>query len=106
MKPHRPTLAAVLLAVTTLAACGATPPPAEELANELIETAERNGVPLSDGVKACMRTAVDEFRLTEDEANDFKDLSGVFDKADDNQSEALAIVDRFREALEACNTAG
>jgi hypothetical protein len=86
-----------------LTACGASAPPARELADEMIDTLEQNGVPLSDEVKDCMHKAVDDFQLTEQEAQGFEDLDDVASKAADGQAQAIQIMDRFESELAACN---
>ena len=89
-----------------LTACGASAPPAKELANELINTLESNGVPLSDSVKACMHGKVDTFELTPEESTGFSSLDDVADKAADGQAKAILIMDRFEAELASCNTTG
>ena len=89
--------------VIVMSACSASAPPAAELANELIDTLEENGVPLSDDVKACMHAKVDDFALTEEESTGFKDLSDVADKAADGNEQAKLIMARFQAELAACN---
>jgi hypothetical protein len=86
-----------------LTACGAAAPPAKELADEMIDTLEQNGVPLSDEVKDCMHEAVADFQLTPDEAQGFDDLDDVAAKAADGQAQAIQIMDRFESELAACN---
>ncbi len=105
-RPPRSLLAGVAL-VAVLSACGASAPPADELANELIDTLESDGVPLSDAVKACMHRVVDEFELTPEEAQATGEdnLDGVASKADEGQVASQAVIDRFQAELTACNTA-
>jgi hypothetical protein len=98
----RSLLAGVAL-VAVLSACGAAAPPADELANEMIDTLEKDGVPVSDEVKACMHGKVDEFALTEEEALGFEDLNDVADKAADGNEQAKRIMDRFEAELASCN---
>ena len=59
----RSLLAGVAL-MAVLTACGASAPPADELAHEIIDTLEEDGVDVSDEVKACMHQRVDDFQLT------------------------------------------
>jgi hypothetical protein len=99
-------LAACVMSVAVLTACGASAPPGRELADEIIDTLENDGRPLSDEVKACMHTAVEEFRLTEEEAQGFNDLDDAAKKASDGQEQAIRIMDRFEQELRDCNTAG
>jgi hypothetical protein len=86
-------------------ACGASPPPAAELAEEMIDTLVlQEG--LSQAVADCMKEEVEGFELTEQEAQGFNDLDDVAQKASDGQAQALQIMERFEDALAACNTAG
>jgi hypothetical protein len=86
-----------------LTACGASAPPARELADEIIDTLEQDGVPLSDEVKACMHQEVDDFQLTEQEAQGFENLDDVAQKADGGNEQALQIMQRFEDSLASCN---
>jgi predicted NBD/HSP70 family sugar kinase len=98
----RSLLAGVAL-TAVLTGCGASAPPADELANEIIDTLENNGVPVSDEIKACMHTKVDEFALTEEEAQGFENLDDVAKKADAGNEQAIQIMQRFEDALASCN---
>jgi hypothetical protein len=98
----RSLLAAVAL-TAVLTACGAAAPPADELANEMIDTLEQNGVPVSDEVKDCMHLKVDEFALTEEESLGFENLDDVADKAADGNEQAKRIMARFEAELASCN---
>ncbi len=89
--------------MVVLSACSASAPPAEELANEIIDTLEVDGVPVSDEVKACMHKEVDDFALTEQEAQGFSNLSDVAKKADAGNEQAKQIMQRFEDALASCN---
>jgi hypothetical protein len=84
--------------VMALTACGTSPPPGKELAGEIVDTLD-----VSDTVKACMRTKVDEFTLTEAEANDFENLDDVAKKADNDNAAAKQIMQRFEDSLATCN---
>ena len=86
-----------------LTACGASAPPADELADELIDTLEKNGQPVSDAVKACMHQAVADFELTPEEAQGFENLDDVAKKAADGNEQASQILQRFEDELAACN---
>lgn len=97
---------ALVAGALVLSACGASEPPSTELANEIIDTLEKNGEPLSDSVKTCMKDVVANFELTETEATGFKDLNDVVAKADQGQEQAKQIMSRFEDELTACNTAG
>ena len=89
--------------MVVLSGCRASAPPAEELANEIIDTLEVDGVPVSAEVKACMHKEVDDFALTEQEAQGFSNLSDVAKKADAGNEQAKQIMQRFEDALASCN---
>ena len=92
--------------VVLLTACGAAAPPADELANEMINTLEVDGVPVSDEVKLCMHGKVEEFELTDDELQGFESFDDVASKAADGQQQAIDIMDRFEASLASCNQPG
>ena len=98
----RSLLAGVAL-ISVLTACGAAAPPAKELANEMIDTLEVDGVPVSDEVKLCMHKEVDEFGLTAEEATGFENLDDVAQKAYEGNAQAQQIMQRFEDALASCN---
>ena len=98
MSPRRTFLPLAVVAVSVLTACGASAPPAKELANELIDTLD-----VSDEVKDCMHTKVDDFSLTEDQAQGFEDFDDVATKASGGNELALGILDDFEAALASCN---
>ena len=83
--------------MSVLSACGASAPPAKELADELIDTLE-----VSDEVKACMHEAVADFSLTEEQAAGFENFDDVATKADGGNEQALQILADFEAALAAC----
>ena len=87
----------VALSLSVLAACGASAPPARELANEIVDTLE-----VSDEVKDCMHDAVDGFSLPEEQAQGFSDFDDVADKAAGGNELAKNILDDFQVALAAC----
>ena len=91
-------LPVAVVALSVLTACGASAPPARELANELIDTLD-----VSDGVKNCMYAKVDDFSLTEDQAQGFEDFDDVAAKAAGGNELALGILDDFEAALASCN---
>ena len=96
--------AVAVISLGFLTACGTSPPPADELAHEMIDSANGpDGEPLSDAVRECMNARVDDFELTESEQQGFSNLDDVFTKAADGQEQAIAIVDRFQADLESCN---
>ena len=100
-------LATAALSLGVLTACGASSPPAEELAHELIDAARGpDGQPLSQAERDCMNEQVDEFELTEVEAQGFDGLDDVFEKAANGQEQALQIVARFEGDLERCRGLG
>lgn len=71
----------------------------------MVDVAEdASGNPLSESVKACMHETIDAFTLTETELQGFKNLDDVFEKADEGQDQAQAIVDRFEAELALCTT--
>jgi hypothetical protein len=94
---RRSFLPLALVAVGVLTACGASAPPAKELADEMIDTLE-----VSDSVKSCMHAQVADFRLSEDDAQGFKDLDDVAAKASGGNELALRIMDNFEASLAAC----
>jgi hypothetical protein len=106
VKPRSRSVLAAVAAIAVLSGCRASAPPARELANEMIATLERDGTPLSDSVKECMRGKVTDFRLTDAEQVGFKDLDDAAKKAADGQEQALDIIARFTAELKSCNTAG
>ncbi len=87
----------VALSLTVLAACGASAPPARELANEIVDTLD-----VSDEVKDCMHDVVDGFSLTEEQAQGFSDFDDVAAKAAGGNELAKNILDDFEAALAAC----
>lgn len=106
--------------MTFLTACGTSPPPFDEFADEVIDSAE-----VSDDVKQCMHGKWDDFELTADErtaANlgENGNLEDAFERADGaetppatNQQGSLTdearyaaaagdIVARLKSELESC----
>jgi hypothetical protein len=90
--------AASLAVVLTLSACGASAPPARELADEMIDTLD-----VDDDVKDCMHQQVEDFRLSDEDAQGFNDLDDVAAKAAEGQERAIQIMDDFENALASCN---
>mgnify|MGYP006928167189 FL=1 len=88
----------VVVAFSVLSACGASAPPAKELANEVIDTLD-----VSADVKACMHAEVVDFSLTEDQALGFKDFDDVATKAASGNELAIGILKEFENALASCN---
>ena len=58
---------------------------------------------VSDTVKACMHAEVDDFGLTEEQAQGFEDLDDVADKAAGGNELAINIITDFQAALASCN---
>lgn len=98
MKSRRSIIALAAVSVTVLSACGASAPPAKELATEMVDTLE-----VSDDVKDCMRQEIEGFSLTEEQAQGFSDFDDVASKADGGNELALQILGDFQAALAACN---
>lgn len=98
MKSRRSIIALAAASVTVLSACGASAPPAKELATEMVDTLD-----VSDNVKDCMRQEIDDFSLTEEQAQGFSDFDDVAGKADGGNELALQILGDFQAALAACN---
>jgi hypothetical protein len=96
-------LFAVVAITGVLTACGASAPPAKELADEIIDTLEEDGVPVSDAVKACMHQEVADFELTPEEAQGFENLDDAATKAADGNEQAKLVLKRFEESLASCN---
>ena len=96
MHRHRSILAIAALSVGVLTACGASAPPAKELADEMIDTLD-----VSDEVKDCMHAEVTDFVV--DPNSGFEDFDDVAAKAADGQPQALELMDEFEAALAACN---
>ncbi len=102
MKSRRSIIALAAASVTVLSACGASAPPAKELATEMVDSmVERDGI--SEEVAACMRQEIEDFSLTEEQAQGFSDFDDVAAKADGGNELALQILGDFQDALAACN---
>jgi len=102
VKSRRSILALAAASVTVLSACGASAPPAKELATEMVDSmVEKDG--LSEAAADCMRREIDEFSLTEEQAQGFSDFDDVADKAAGGNELALQIMGDFQDALAACN---
>lgn len=98
MKSRRSIIALAAASVTVLSACGASAPPAKELATEMVDTLD-----VSDAVKACMRQEIEDFSLTEEQALGFSDFDDVASKADGGNELALQVMAEFEAVLAACN---
>jgi hypothetical protein len=101
VKSRRSIIAIAAASVTVLSACGASAPPAKELATEMVDSmVERDG--LSEAAADCMRQEIEDFSLTEEQAQGFSDLDDVASKADGGNELALQILGDFQAALAAC----
>lgn len=98
MNPRRSALALLVVSFTALTACGATPPPAEELALEAIDSLD-----VDETVKACMRAEIEDFNLTDEQAAGFADLDDVAASAAGGNELAQNIIADLESALTACN---
>ena len=94
---RRSLVALVALAATGLTACGASAPPANELAIELIDSLEADGT-LTERQAECMRDRVGEY--TGDELDD------LAERADSKNAEALEGIQQFERDLAGCRAAG
>jgi hypothetical protein len=97
VKSRHSIIALAAASITVLSACGASAPPAKELAVEMVDTLDE-----SDAVKACMRQEVEDFNLTEEQATGFSDLDDVASKAAGGSELALQIMGDFQDALATC----
>jgi hypothetical protein len=95
---RRSILAVAISSVVILSACGASAPPAQELAIEMVDTLD-----VSEAAKDCMRDEITGFTLTEEQAAGFSDFDDVASKADGGNELALKIMADFEAALTACN---
>ena len=99
MSSRRAFLPLAVVALSVLTACGASAPPAKELADELIDTLTE----LPPEVRNCMHDKVANFGLTESEAQSFKDFDDVAEKAAAGNEQARLIIGQFESALATCN---
>lgn len=90
-------VALVALAATGLTACGASAPPANELAIELIDSLEADKT-LSATEADCMRDRVGEY--------DGETLDDLAERADSENAEALAELAQFQQDLADCRAVG
>ena len=58
---------------------------------------------VDEDVKACMHAEVDNFRLSEEDAQGFEDFDDVASKAAEGQERAIQIMNDFQAALASCN---
>lgn len=94
---NRRLVATAVVSLSVLTACGASAPPARELANELVDTLD-----VSDDVKDCMHDEIDTFALSEEDTLGFSDLDDVASKADQGNERAIQIMNDFQAALASC----
>ena len=85
-----------------LSACGASSPPAEELALEMVDAMVEQG-DVTEAVGDCMRAEIEDFGLTEEQAQGFSDFDDVASKAAGGNELALQIMGDFQSALASCN---
>jgi hypothetical protein len=100
--PRRSIIAAAVAFPLLLSACGASAPPAKELAGEMVDTMVTNG-DVTEAVAACMQEEIDDFGLTEEQAVGFSDFDDVASKAAEGNELALQIMGDFQAALASCN---
>lgn len=98
MSVRRCFLPLAVVGVSLLTACGASAPPAKELANEMVETLD-----VDQSVKDCMHDKIANFSLTEEQAQGFEDFDEVAAKAAGNNELAIGILAQFEAALASCN---
>lgn len=92
-RPSRSILVAAALAAFTLTACGASAPPAEELAGEVIDSLVLRGQ-ITERQAECMHEHVAEF--------DGELLDDLGERAASGNADALAELDEFEAVLAAC----
>ena len=108
MKRQLLAVPALVVSLGVLTACGASAPPAKELADELIDTMEFGLDPETqaaeiESIRGCMHDEVADFGLSESDAQGFEDFDDVAAKAADGQERALQIMADFEQSLAACN---
>jgi hypothetical protein len=96
---RRSALVAIVVSSGILTACGTSPPPAGEFANEMIDTLQ-----VEPAVRACMHQKANSFTIPV--AYDFKDLDEVAKAADNLESsandDAVAVLKLFEQSLASC----
>ncbi|HWL45571.1 MAG TPA: hypothetical protein VNQ73_21700 [Ilumatobacter sp.] len=90
-------VALVALAATGLTACGASAPPAKELAVEVVDSLLADGLIDADEAD-CMRSKVAEY--TGDA------LDNIAERANNNDANALEALEQFEADLADCRAAG
>ena len=86
-------LLAAPAAAVVLTACGASAPPAKELAIEVIDSMVTSGE-ISEAVAVCMREKVGTYSGDE--------LDEIAERANGGNTDALADLDEFQADLAAC----
>ena len=86
-------LLAAPAAAVVLTACGASAPPAKELAIEVIDSMVTSGE-ISEAVAVCMREKVGTYSGDE--------LDEIAERAASDNAEALGQLDQFQADLAAC----
>ncbi|HUF98327.1 MAG TPA: hypothetical protein VMM60_09360 [Ilumatobacter sp.] len=94
----RSVLAAVIVSTGVLAACGASAPPANELAIEVIDSLQ--GV--SETEKECMRAEVDKYEG--EDLDRFAELADQYEQGNTTDTSGAEEMDAFEAALAACRT--
>jgi hypothetical protein len=102
---RRSLVAAAVVSLSVLTACGASAPPGKELAVELIDTMEFGLDPESDAdeiesIRTCMRAEVENFAI--DPQDGFSSFDDVAERAADEQPRAVEIMGEFADALAGC----
>lgn len=93
----RRALVSLVLAAGVLTACGASAPPAKELAIEVVDSMVlRNEI--TEAEAECMRGKINEY------SGDA--LDDIAQKADGGNTDALASLDQFQADLASCRGAG
>ncbi len=91
---RRSLVAVVALAVTGLTACGASAPPAKELAVEVVDSMLADGL-ITDAAAECMRDRIAEY--------DGETLDDIAERADSQNADALEDLAQFQADLADCN---
>lgn len=85
------------LAVTGLTACGASAPPAKELAVEAVDSLVADGY-IDEGDADCMREKIAAYSGDE--------LDSIAESAANNSADGLAKLEQFQADLADCRAAG
>lgn len=90
---HRRVVVLAALATAVLTACGASAPPPNELAIEIVDTLD-----VSDAVKDCMHDTLEDYPDSELEAI----TNGLESDNTETQADAQDALDRFERDLASC----